>query len=346
MSRLLYRIGSWSYRKVWPFLAFWLVLLVAMGGLAAGFAKEPNPNFTMPEMDSTVTQDKMNERFGNDSDAMSEPTGTVLVQAPEGKKLTDPEVMNEVDSLIDDLRATGALEDSDEMVNPVLAAKGMEKQLGEQKAAQGTPKEQIASDLKALSPLSEDQRTGTFTVTFDAPEVMEIDPDAKDAVTDVIDRYDAGENGAAHIAAKYSGNAFQSAGQDMDMTSETIGLAVAAVVLIVTFGSLIAAGMPLISAVIGVAIGLLGVQLCTVFTDSISEVTPMLASMIGLAVGIDYALFIVNRYRNELITSSGLNDLTPKELAAALKSMDKKTRPPTRWAWRWALPARRSCLPA
>ena len=59
MSRLLYRIGSWSYRKVWPFLAFWLVLLVAMGGLAAGFAKEPNPNFTMPEMDSTVTQDKM-----------------------------------------------------------------------------------------------------------------------------------------------------------------------------------------------------------------------------------------------------------------------------------------------
>ena len=326
MSRLLYRIGSWSYRKVWPFLAFWLVLLVAMGGLAAGFAKEPNPNFTMPEMDSTVTQDKMNERFGNDSDAMSEPTGTVLVQAPEGKKLTAPEVMNEVDSLIDDLRATGALEDSDEMVNPVLAAKGMEKQLGEQKAAQGTPKEQIASDLKALSPLSEDQRTGTFTVTFDAPEVMEIDPDAKDAVTDVIDRYDAGENGAAHIAAKYSGNAFQSAGQDMDMTSETIGLAVAAVVLIVTFGSLIAAGMPLISAVIGVAIGLLGVQLCTVFTDSISEVTPMLASMIGLAVGIDYALFIVNRYRNELITSSGLNDLTPKELAAALKSMDKKTR--------------------
>jgi len=48
--------------------------------------------------------------------------------------------------------------------------------------------------------------------------------------------------------------------------------------------------------------------------------------MIGLAVGIDYALFIVNRFRNELITSSGLNDLSPKELAAELKKMDKATR--------------------
>lgn len=323
MSRLLYRIGSWSYRKVWPFLALWLAVLVAMGGLVAGFAKEPNPNFAMPDMDSTVTQEEMNERFGNDSDAMSEPSGTVLVQAPEGEKLTDPEVMSEVDSLIQDLKDTGALKDEDEIVNPVLAAKGMEKKIGEQKAAQGTPKEQIESDLKALSPLSEDQRTGTVNVTFDAPEVLEIDAGAKDAVTDVLERYDDGDAG---IIVKYSGNAFQAAGQDMDMTAETIGLIVAAIVLIVTFGSLIAAGMPLVSAIIGVAVGLLGVQLCTAFTDTISDITPMLASMIGLAVGIDYALFIVNRYRNELVTSSGLNNLTPKELAQALKSMDKKTR--------------------
>ena len=57
MSKFLYRLGSWSYRKVWPFLAFWLIVLVAMAGLTAGFAKAPNPNFSMPEMDSTTTQD-------------------------------------------------------------------------------------------------------------------------------------------------------------------------------------------------------------------------------------------------------------------------------------------------
>ena len=73
MSEFLYRLGSWSYRKVWPFLAFWLIVLVAMVGLTAGFAKSPNPNFSMPEMDSTTTQDKMMERFGQDTDAMSAP---------------------------------------------------------------------------------------------------------------------------------------------------------------------------------------------------------------------------------------------------------------------------------
>ncbi|WJY89355.1 MMPL family transporter [Corynebacterium confusum] len=321
MSKYLYRLGSWSYRKVWPFLAFWLVLLVAMAGLTAGFAKEPNPNFSMPDMDSTVTQDKMNERFGNDSDAMSEPTGNVVIQAPEGKSLDDPAVMGEVDKLVDELKATDVLTDTDQMVNPVLAAGGMQKQMGEQMAAQGMPQEQIQSNLKALSPLSEDKTTGTLTITFDAPEVMEIDAADREAVTDVMGDYDSGD-----LTVKYSGNAFSAAGQEMNMTAELIGMAVAAIVLLITFGSFVAAGMPLISAVIGVGVGLLGVQLGTIFTDTISDMTPMLASMIGLAVGIDYALFIVNRYRNELITSSGLNNLSPKELAQELKKMDKKTR--------------------
>ena len=124
---------------------------------------------------------------------------------------------------------------------------------------------------------------------------------------------------------KYNGNAFSSA-SEMDGTSELIGMAVAAIVLLVTFGSLVAAGLPLISAVIGVGVGVLGVQLGTLFTDSISDMTPTLASMIGLAVGIDYSLFIVARFRNELISSSGLNDLTPKELAKQLRTMDKATR--------------------
>ena len=134
-------------------------------------------------------------------------------------------------------------------------------------------------------------------------------------------KYDEGE-----LTVKYQGNAFSSAGQEMGGSAEIIGLIVAAIVLLITFGSFVAAGMPLISAIIGVGIGILGVQVSTVFTDTVSDMTPTLASMIGLAVGIDYALFIVNRFRNELITSSGLNDLSPKELAQELKKMDKATR--------------------
>ncbi|STD35536.1 RND superfamily drug exporter [Corynebacterium striatum] len=320
MSKFLYHLGSWSYRKVWPFLAFWLVLLVAMGGLTGAFAKSPSPTFSMPDMDSTVTQEQMMERFGTETDAMSAPSATITLQAPEGKKLTDKAVMGEVDSMIKELQGTDALKDPDAIVNPVMASMGMQKQMTEKMAAQGMPQEQIDSDLAALSPLSEDKRTGTISINFDAASVTEIPAEEMTAVTDVLKKYDDGD-----LTVKYGGNAFNGA-TEMNMVSEVIGLIVAAIVLLITFGSFVAAGMPLISAVVGVGVGILGVQLATIFTDSVSDMTPMLASMIGLAVGIDYALFIVARFRNELITSSGLNDLSPKELAQELKKMDKATR--------------------
>ena len=320
MSEFLYRLGSWSYKKVWPFLAVWLILLAALGFGAVNSAKSPSPTFSMPDMDSTVTQEEMNERFGTDEDAMSVPSGTVVVKAPEEKTLKDPEVMAEVDAMLDELKATGYFRDPDAIVNPVLAAGGMAKQMSEAKAAQGMPQEQIDADIAALSPLNPDGTTGTVSVTFAEDNIMEIPAETLDEVEGILERYDDSE-----LTVKYNGNAFSSAGE-MDGTSELIGMAVAAIVLLVTFGSLVAAGLPLIAAVIGVGVGILGVQLGTLFTDSISDMTPTLASMIGLAVGIDYSLFIVARFRNELISSSGLNDLSPKELAQELKKMDKAKR--------------------
>ncbi|MEU0412165.1 MMPL family transporter [Streptomyces griseorubiginosus] len=80
--------------------------------------------------------------------------------------------------------------------------------------------------------------------------------------------------------------------------AEVIGVAIAAVVLLVTFGSLAAAGLPLLTALIGV-----GVSMATILSLShalgLSTTTGTLAMMLGLAVGIDYALFVVSRYREE-----------------------------------------------
>ncbi|MFB7931575.1 MMPL family transporter [Streptomyces sp. NPDC056039] len=80
--------------------------------------------------------------------------------------------------------------------------------------------------------------------------------------------------------------------------AEVIGVAIAAVVLLVTFGSLAAAGLPLLTAVIGV-----GVSMATILALAsalgLSTTTGTLAMMLGLAVGIDYALFVVSRYREE-----------------------------------------------
>ncbi|WP_026875535.1 MMPL family transporter [Jiangella gansuensis] len=81
--------------------------------------------------------------------------------------------------------------------------------------------------------------------------------------------------------------------------TELVGVAVAALVLIITFGSFVAAGLPLLTAVLGVSIGVAGITALTGFID-MGSTTPILAMMLGLAVAIDYALFIVSRYRHEL----------------------------------------------
>jgi RND superfamily putative drug exporter len=87
-------------------------------------------------------------------------------------------------------------------------------------------------------------------------------------------------------------------------SSDVTGLIIALVVLTVTLGSLLAAGMPLLTAISGVGIGVLGLQGLAAVT-SISSTAVTLAVMIGLAVGIDYALFIMTRHRAQLAAGLG-----------------------------------------
>ncbi|MFJ1708645.1 MMPL family transporter [Kitasatospora sp. NPDC088346] len=81
-----------------------------------------------------------------------------------------------------------------------------------------------------------------------------------------------------------------------DRASEAIGLAVAVLVLLVGFGSVAAAGLPLLTAVLGLAAGLGGLGLLAARVD-FAQAAPTLAAMMGLGVGIDYALFLVTRHR-------------------------------------------------
>ncbi len=81
--------------------------------------------------------------------------------------------------------------------------------------------------------------------------------------------------------------------------SEGIGLLVAIVVLLFAFGSVLAMGLPIITALLGLGIGISGVGIMSAFVD-LSSSAPTLAIMIGLAVGIDYALFVVTRHRQNL----------------------------------------------
>ncbi|SMG32172.1 putative drug exporter of the RND superfamily [Corynebacterium pollutisoli] len=321
MASFLYRLGSTAYRRSWPFLAFWLILLLAVGGLAGAFAQKPSSTFTIPGLDSVVTMEKMQEIFPAAEDPTNAPTGNIAIKAPDGATLTDPAVNAEVNEMLAEVRDTGLLSNPETIVDPVMASEGLQAQMVPEMEAQGMPPEKIAADVATVSPLSRDETTGIVSVRFDEPSTMDVPADDIATVTDILDRYNEGD-----LTVMYNGNTFGATSGEINMTSEIIGLGVAALVLIITFGSVVAAGMPLISAIIGVGIGFLGIQLTTAVSDDISDMTPVLATMIGLAVGIDYALFIVSRFRTELIKATGANDLEPKDLAERLRNMDKETR--------------------
>ncbi|WP_432985503.1 MMPL family transporter [Dactylosporangium sp. CA-233914] len=132
---------------------------------------------------------------------------------------------------------------------------------------------------------------GFAQATYRVPAQDLTDGD-RDALTGIADR--AREQG---LIVEVGGDALQ-APTELGL-GEVIGVAVAAVVLVVTFGSLVAAGLPLLTALFGIGIGMSVIIAATGFID-LSSTTPVLALMLGLAVSIDYALFIVSRYRHEL----------------------------------------------
>lgn len=318
MAQLLYRIGRAAYLHRWATVLVWFLIIGGMATAAINFSQPPTNKFTIPGLESVVAQDTIKERFNTVDDAVTSPTATVVVQAPHGKTLADPEISTQVDALLKELSETAPLTESERMVNPALAAAGMQQQVTQQKAAQGIPPEQIAADLKAISPLSEDQRTGTFEVRFDRATAADITSADRASFREAI------ENSSGDLTVAYNGNAFQ--GEPPGMQSEIIGAIVAALVLIITFASLVAAGLPLITAVVGVALGLLGISAATGFVDSINPMTTTLSSMIGLAVGIDYALFILSRFRSELIEHVDGHDLAPRELATRLRHTPRDVR--------------------
>ncbi|MGA5516082.1 MMPL family transporter [Streptomyces pseudogriseolus] len=138
--------------------------------------------------------------------------------------------------------------------------------------------------------VSEDASTAYASVTYKvAPD--ELTDASKDEVTRAVEQArDAG------LTVEVGGSALET--EPAQGLGEVLGIAVAAVVLLITFGSLAAAGLPLLTAVLGV-----GISLCAItalgsalgFSSTVGE----LAMMLGLAVGIDYSLFVVSRYREE-----------------------------------------------
>jgi RND superfamily putative drug exporter len=125
----------------------------------------------------------------------------------------------------------------------------------------------------------------------------------------------AGTARSAGVQVEFGGDAVADE-TSLGGLGEILGFAAAALVLAITFGSLVAAGMPLLTALIGVAIGVMGITAVTGFVDMDSTV-PTVALMLGLAVGIDYALFIVSRHRTQVFEGMELEASAARAVGTA-----------------------------
>ncbi|GAA0240900.1 MMPL family transporter [Cryptosporangium japonicum] len=175
-------------------------------------------------------------------------------------------------------------------------------------ALRNAPRVAAVSDPYEAGTVAPDGRTAYATVTYPV-HATDIGAADRDALRD------AGNTARrAGLGVEYAGEVTEA--EEASGGTELLGLAVAAVILLVTFRSVVAAGLPLLTAIVGVTAGTLGITIATGFLDLPSN-TAALATMLGLAVGIDYALFLLSRYRHELAAGRDRDDAAGRAVGSA-----------------------------
>lgn len=264
MASLLYRLGLFSARRRWLVLSVWAVLLAVVTSLALGLSRTApeDTSFSIPGTQASEGLDVVAQKFSADA-GTDTATATVVFQAPSGQTLTDANA-EALQGRLAQLRAIGGVASVNDPLSPEMPR------------------------------VSADQRITAATTTFTREP-----GDVSEATQDAFD--DAARaplpSGTGEVRVETTSDDL--GGTEISYASEVIGVAVALVVLVLTYGSLVAAGANLLTAGVGVGFGVLGITAVGKVV-SLSTTTPALATMLGLAVGIDYALFVFARTRSEL----------------------------------------------
>lgn len=348
MALLLYRLGKFSATHRWAVIGVWLVILLGAGGAAAAFHGQMSNNFQIPGTETQRMLDKLKTDLpasagGNAGIVFASQNGftdaqKAAVDAALQKLGTKSYVQEaaspfERQAQMDGAAAqiTQAQQQIDDGAAQLSAGKAQLAQLealpqrpaaveaqyqalkaqldaGEAEAAAGeariaAAKLQIAS-TEGLRFVSENGKAAAAQVQFkvslyslqpsDRQEVQNIVNEAKSSGTDIYFSKEITEDVS-----------------ELFGPAEIIGVVIAALVLIVMLGTLIAAGLPLLMAVVGVGIGVGGTFALTGVIE-MSSISPMLALMLGLAVGIDYSLFIVNRHHQQLLAGMEMRESIAK----------------------------------
>ena len=283
MSPLLYSLGRWCAQRRWTVLIAWVLILAAAGGGALAFGKGFDNSVSIPGTESQQALEQLAATFPQ----VSGTSARVIVVAPEGELVTDAGIVADIE------KAVAEFQD----VESVTAV--------------STPFE-IDGTLANESSLSADERAALITVQLETASST-TPTEVKDAIKAIgAELQDSLPAGAEAVVG---GELYSTAFPALTIT-EAIGLLVAMVVLVLTLGSFVAAGMPILTAIFGVAISVAGLFAATAVAK-ITSTTPMLGLMLGLAVGIDYALFIIARHQELLKQGVPLHEAIGRAVATA-----------------------------
>lgn len=276
MAKLLYRVGRFCARRRLLVLLVWVLLAAGIGALVSRIGAETNDNLSLPGTGSQEATDLLAENFPPQQNGQS----PIVFYAAKGK--------------VTDSGNKKAIEDS-------------------YKAIVKVPHVYSATDPFAQddSPfVSEDEKTAYVSVLLDigANDLTEEEAGA------VLDAADPGKKAGMQVAA--GGPIGSELSEPATESSEVIGIIAAMVILTFAFGTIVAMGMPIIVAIIGLAtgLGLIGLLGHLVQVPSIA---PTLATMIGLGVGIDYALFLVMRHLHQIRAGMEVRESVARAVATS-----------------------------
>lgn len=259
MSRFLYRVGTTAARHHWLVIALWV--LAAAGAITAGqlAGAAPSDSLTIPDSDSQDAFDILQAEFPAEWGSTAR-----IVFAVDDGRLDEPARKAGIDATLQQTRT----------VPHVIAV------------------------VDPFSPEGFGRVSRDGHIAF-AELRYDIDGRAvgSGGIAELVATAEPAR--AAGVQVEYGGDIVERQNPEQARTSEIIGVAVAVLVLLVAFGSVMAMGVPLVTALGGLAIGLSLIRVLAAHM-SVTSVAPVLASMIGIAVGIDYALFVVSRYRQQL----------------------------------------------
>lgn len=339
MAELLYRLGKFSARKAWVVIAAWTVVLaIAVGGFLVGFTGLTT-SFDVPGTASGEVIDELQAELPQYSGGAGTVVFTTTDDSPLSEEqrseiralIADRGDLVDVEDVVDPFEAQQQLDEQraqlvdgqqqiDDGRAQLDAGQAQLDAAREQAVAAGFPTDALDAEQAKLDDgraeleaqaeqaqlggellgfadgvrlVSEDGSTAIANVSFTVPR-LELSEDAKQSV---VDHFSA--EAIEGVSVSFSTDISQGV-PELFGIGEAIGLVIAAIVLLVMLGSVIAASLPLVTAIFGVAIGILGSLAFSGVVD-MASVTPMLAVMLGLAVGIDYSLFVVNRHRKQLL---------------------------------------------